>query len=107
GSLRCAAESSIETPGGAQEQRARDRGHDEQGRGHAGASRAAAARPIAVMPGMYLVLMSVMNIPRRQTPGEEIANATSHGIGLLLAIAALPLLVWQAGRLGGPADVVG
>ncbi len=43
---------------------------------------------------------------RAQTPGEEIANATSHGLGLVLAVATLPLLVWQAQRLGGAANVV-
>jgi len=46
-------------------------------------------------------------IDRPQTLGEEIANAISHGAGLLLAVASLPILVWQAGRLGGAADVVG
>lgn len=43
---------------------------------------------------------------RPQTLGEEIANALSHGLGLLLAIASLPILVWQANRLGGAQDVV-
>ena len=45
--------------------------------------------------------------PRAQTLGEEIANAVSHGLGLLLALASLPVLAWQAARLGGPADIVG
>ena len=43
---------------------------------------------------------------RPQTPGEEIANAASHGVGCLLAVAALPLLVWQADRHGTAADIV-
>jgi hemolysin III len=43
---------------------------------------------------------------RPQTTGEEIANAVSHGIGLLLAIAAMPLLVVKAVRDGNAADVV-
>ncbi len=43
---------------------------------------------------------------RVQTPGEEFANALSHGLGFLLALASLPVLVWQAQRLGGAADVV-
>jgi len=51
--------------------------------------------------------MSALAGHRTQTPGEEIANALSHGLGALLALAALPLLVWQAARLGGAADVVG
>lgn len=44
---------------------------------------------------------------RPQTLGEEIANALTHGLGFLLAVASLPILVWQAQRLGGAADVVG
>ena len=43
---------------------------------------------------------------RPQTLGEEIANAVSHGLGFLLAVASLPILVWQANRLGGAVDVV-
>lgn len=43
---------------------------------------------------------------RPQTLGEEIANSISHGIGLLLAIAALPLLAHAAAQRGGAADVV-
>lgn len=45
--------------------------------------------------------MSSLNISRTQTLGEEIANAVSHGLGFLLAVASLPILVWQAGRAGG------
>lgn len=44
---------------------------------------------------------------REQTFGEEIANALSHGLGFLLAVASLPILVQQAALRGGPADVVG
>ncbi len=43
---------------------------------------------------------------RPQTLGEEIANAISHGLGFLLALASLPILVWQANRLGGAVDIV-
>lgn len=43
---------------------------------------------------------------RPQTLGEEIANALSHGLGALLAIAALPILVTRAVGHGGVADVV-
>ena len=45
--------------------------------------------------------------PRSQTPGEETANSLSHGIALLLAIAALPVLVVGAVRDGGAAGIVG
>ena len=43
---------------------------------------------------------------RDQTPGEEIANAVSHGLGVVLAIAALPVLVTRAMGHGSTADVV-
>lgn len=42
---------------------------------------------------------------RPQTRGEEIANAVSHGLGLLLAVACVPLLVWWAARQGTAADI--
>ncbi|WP_298828311.1 hemolysin III family protein [uncultured Piscinibacter sp.] len=45
--------------------------------------------------------------PRAQTRGEEIANALSHGIAVLLAAAALPLLVHGAASQGRAADVAG
>src|SRR3982751_2828822 len=45
--------------------------------------------------------------PRDQTLGEEIANAASHGLGLVLAIAALPILVYNATQRGPAAGVVG
>jgi hemolysin III len=41
------------------------------------------------------------------SPADELANALSHGVGLLLAIAATPLLVVGAVARGGAADVVG
>jgi hemolysin III len=44
---------------------------------------------------------------RAQTFGEEIANAVSHGVAFLLAVASLPVLVHFAASRGGPANVVG
>jgi hemolysin III len=41
-----------------------------------------------------------------QSQREEVANAVSHGIGLLGALAATPILVVAAVRNGGPADIV-
>ena len=43
---------------------------------------------------------------RTQTLGEEVANAVSHGIGLLLAVASLPVLVQFSARHGGSASVI-
>ncbi len=42
---------------------------------------------------------------RPQALGEEIANAVSHGLGCLLAIASLPILVHQAASRGRASDV--
>jgi len=43
---------------------------------------------------------------RRQTPGEEIANSISHGVGFLAALAAMPVLIVGAMQ-HGPAGVLG
>lgn len=43
----------------------------------------------------------------QQTLGEEIANSVSHGLGLLLAMAGLPVLILHAVRTGGVSAVVG
>ena len=45
-------------------------------------------------------------VDRPQTLGEEIANSISHGLGFLLAVASMPILVWQANRMGGTLDIV-
>ena len=45
-----------------------------------------------------------LHAERAQTLGEEIANAISHGLGFLLALAALPILVLHS---QGPSAVVG
>jgi hemolysin III len=42
-----------------------------------------------------------------QSPGEEIANSVSHGVGLLAAVVATPLLVVSAVRHGGTARIAG
>jgi hemolysin III len=51
--------------------------------------------------------MSAMTRSRAQTRGEEFANSLSHGAGLALAVAALPILVHGATLRGGAAGVVG
>lgn len=43
---------------------------------------------------------------RPQTWGEELANALSHGLGFLLAVASLPILVVFGVREGSAIDVV-
>jgi hemolysin III len=53
-----------------------------------------------------MAAMHANGVDRSQTVGEEIANAVTHGLGALLAVAALPLLVWQAQRQGSAADIV-
>ena len=44
---------------------------------------------------------------RPQSLGEEIANSVSHGIGLLAALVAAPVLIVFAAESGGAARVVG
>ncbi|MHC4955433.1 MAG: PAQR family membrane homeostasis protein TrhA [Planctomycetota bacterium] len=44
---------------------------------------------------------------RAQSPGEEVANSVSHGLGLLAAIAALPVLVVAAARDGSATTIIG
>ncbi len=44
---------------------------------------------------------------RTESRGEEIANSVSHGIGLLAALAAVPVLVLAAVERGGAAGIVG
>ena len=41
------------------------------------------------------------------SPGEEIANSISHGLGLLLALIALPILVLSAMKVGSTHFIVG
>jgi hemolysin III len=49
----------------------------------------------------------VTRVGRIQSLGEEIANSVIHGIGAVLAVAALPVLVVVAVHRGGAAQVVG
>jgi len=44
---------------------------------------------------------------RRQSLGEEIANSVSHGVGLLAAVAAAPILIVVAVWRGSAAGIVG
>jgi hemolysin III len=44
---------------------------------------------------------------RPQTFGEELANAISHGVGFLLAVASMPILVLFATRHGATANIAG
>ncbi len=43
---------------------------------------------------------------RTQSLGEEIANAISHGLGFLLAVASLPILTYSAAQQGSLRNVV-
>jgi hemolysin III len=40
--------------------------------------------------------MAIKKLKRPQTKMEEIANAISHGIGVLLALIGIPFLLWKA-----------
>jgi hemolysin III len=49
---------------------------------------------------------TIVAADRPQTLGEEIANAISHGLGCVLAIASLPILVFYAAQRGTAVNVV-
>ncbi len=50
---------------------------------------------------------AAVTVERDQTAMEELMNALSHGIGMALAVASLPILVVFASQQGGAAAVVG
>jgi hemolysin III len=53
-------------------------------------------------------MTGVYALPRRsQSVGEEIANAVSHGVGLLAAVVAAPVLLAATAQRGGVAEIVG
>jgi len=54
-----------------------------------------------------LTLNSSVNDQRAISVGEEIANIISHGLGLVLAIVAVPILVGSAMRIGSISFIVG
>ena len=43
----------------------------------------------------------------RQSPGEEIANSVSHGVGLVAALGVSPFVIAHASRQGGAVAAVG
>ena len=49
--------------------------------------------------------MNVSAQPKVYSAAEERANVTSHGLGLLFAVAGLPWLLWKANRYGDAADI--
>ncbi len=49
----------------------------------------------------------VVSGKRSQSLGEEIANSVSHGIGTLVAVAAVPVLIVDAAQRGGAMGVIG
>ena len=53
------------------------------------------------------MIKSIASRERAQSLGEEIANSVSHGVGLLAALAAAPILVHSAVRHGGAARIAG
>ena len=44
---------------------------------------------------------------RPQSPGEEIANSLSHGLGFVAALASAPILVLTTAQNGRPLNVIG
>ena len=44
---------------------------------------------------------------RPQSPGEEIANSLSHGLGFVAALASAPILVLTTAQTGRTLNVIG
>jgi hemolysin III len=59
------------------------------------------------MENHKLTLNSSPTAERALSLREEVANSISHGLGLLLAIAAVPILVLSAMRIGSSGFIVG
>jgi hemolysin III len=53
------------------------------------------------------MIKSTASRDHTQSPGEELANSVSHGVGLLAAIAATPVLLLSAVRHGDAARIAG
>jgi len=53
------------------------------------------------MKAKVVTLQDWLGAARAQTPEEEIANSISHGVGFLLAAAALPVLLSTCAEQGG------
>jgi len=53
------------------------------------------------------VIRMVASGKRAQSPGEEIANSVSHGVGLLAAVAVAPILIVGAVQRGGAPGIIG
>jgi hemolysin III len=63
---------------------------------------------LVVRPREWDEMGDAVSTPRRApSPGEEIANCVSHGIGFVAALVATPILVLAAARRGGLVEVVG
>jgi len=54
-----------------------------------------------------MMQQAVAAAERPQSLGEEIANSVSHGVGLLAALAAFPVLVGAAWQRGGALEIAG
>ena len=57
--------------------------------------------------GYRVVIEAPARRERTQSLGEEIANSVSHGVGLLAAVAAAPVLVLAALQRGGVSGILG
>ena len=56
---------------------------------------------------MAIPIRSSEDCVRRETNAEEVANAVTHGMGSVLAVAGLVLLVMRSSETGDPFRIVG
>lgn len=66
------------------------------------------SKPRVASPLEEMSMVGPCTVPRReQSRGEEIANSISHGIGLLAALVATPVLIKQAVQSGAADFLLG
>jgi hemolysin III len=60
-----------------------------------------------LFPGLMGVRLREISPQREQSPGEEIANGISHGLGAVAALVAIPVLLVHAARHADAAFIAG
>jgi len=62
---------------------------------------------MSILAGDATIVGTLALEERPQSPGEEISNSVSHGVGLVAALAASPVLISAALKRGDTAGIVG
>jgi hemolysin III len=74
---------------------------------HTQTHRLKSVSPLGIVYNDLKMTDAIATEERRPTVGEEIANSISHGVGLVLALVATPILILAAMRYGSTWNMVG